>query len=378
MNISEKVLRNDEKAIYTLRDLYRNHGYSHYKISKFEEYDLYAHHKNFLVSDSILSFTDKNGKLMALKPDVTLSIAKHVSNDSSNVTQKVYYNEHVYRTSAASDGFREIMQTGLECIGNVDIYAESEVIMLAMKSLQSISEDYLLDLSHIGLLEGMLEAAGLDISYHSSVLNLIGSKNIPGIRALCTNLSIDETMCQRICEMVNLYLPLTEATEVLSSLIVGEKAAKALNELRQISEILDIYGLSKHLFFDFSIVSDTHYYDGLIFKGFLNGLSESLLSGGRYDRLLTQLGKKEGMGAIGFAVYLDRLERFGSEEESFDIDVLLIYEDNIDIRSIVQAVKLLNESGKTVRTATAPDPSVRCRQLLKIGKGGIEILETYD
>lgn len=378
MNISEKVLRNDEKAIYTLRDLYRNHGYSHYKISKFEEYDLYAHHKNFLVSDSILSFTDKNGKLMALKPDVTLSIAKHVSDDSSNVTQKVYYNEHVYRTSASSDGFREIMQTGLECIGNVDIYAESEVIMLAMKSLQSISEDYLLDLSHMGLLEGMLEAAGIDISYHSLVLNLIGSKNIPGIRTTCANLSIDEDMCQRICEMVSLYLPMTEATEVLSSLIVGEKAAKALKELRQISEILDIYGLSKHLFFDFSIVSDTHYYDGLIFKGFLNGLSESLLSGGRYDRLLTQLGKKQGMGAIGFAVYLDRLEHFGSAEESFDIDVLLIYEDNIDIRSIVQAVRLLNESGKTVRTATAPDPSVRCRQLLKIGKGGIEILETYD
>ena len=378
MTVSEKVLKNDEKAIYTLRELYRKYGYSHYKISKFEEYDLYAHHKNFLVSDSILSFTDKNGKLMALKPDVTLSIAKHVKDDSSYVTQKVYYNEHVYRTSAASDGFREIMQTGLECIGKVDVYSESEVVMLAMKSLQSISEEYLLDISHMGLLEGMLDAAKIDLSHHATILNLIGSKNIPGLRSICSELQISDDICQRLCEMTALYLPLKQAIVSLSSLIEGEKTANALNELRQVSEIMEIYGLSEHLFFDFSIVSDIHYYDGIIFKGFLNGLPESLLSGGRYDRLLTQLGKKDGIGAIGFAVYLDRLERFGSQEESFDTDVLLVYEENMDMRSVVQAVKLLNESGKTVRTSAAMDPSVRCRQLLKIGNGGMEILETYD
>ena len=118
MNVFD-VLRNEEKALYSLRRLYMEHGYTRYKVSKFEEYDLYAGNKSFLISEHILTFTDTNGKLMALKPDITLSIIKNVRTDDTDI-HKVYYNENVYRTSAGSDGFREIMQTGLEYIGRVD------------------------------------------------------------------------------------------------------------------------------------------------------------------------------------------------------------------------------------------------------------------
>ena len=95
MNFSEAVLRNDEKAIYSLRELYSKFGYMPYKVNKFEEYDLYAHNKNFLVSDKVLAFTDTNGKLMALKPDVTLSIIKNVVCED-NAVNKLYYNEYKY------------------------------------------------------------------------------------------------------------------------------------------------------------------------------------------------------------------------------------------------------------------------------------------
>ena len=70
MKSFEQVLKNDERAIYSLRSLYKKYGYSLYKVSRFEEYDLYAKNKNFLVSRNILSFTDTNGNLLALKPDV--------------------------------------------------------------------------------------------------------------------------------------------------------------------------------------------------------------------------------------------------------------------------------------------------------------------
>ena len=123
MGISERILKNNERAIYSLRALYKDYGYSHFKVSKFEEYDLYAHNKSFLVSNNILTFTDTNGKLLALKPDVTLSIIKNIS-DKDECIHKLCYNETVYRTSADSDGFREIMQTGLECIGDIDSYSE--------------------------------------------------------------------------------------------------------------------------------------------------------------------------------------------------------------------------------------------------------------
>ena len=75
--IDEKLLKSEERAIFNLRSLYRKYGYAPFKMSKFEEYDLYVRNKDFLVSDRVITFNDTNGKLMALKPDVTLSIVKN-------------------------------------------------------------------------------------------------------------------------------------------------------------------------------------------------------------------------------------------------------------------------------------------------------------
>ena len=96
-------LKNQEKVVFSLRDLYFSYGYLPYKMSKFEEYDLYVKNKEFLVSDRIITFTDTSGKLLALKPDVTLSILKNASGEK----QKVYYNEMVYRISAGTNSFKE-------------------------------------------------------------------------------------------------------------------------------------------------------------------------------------------------------------------------------------------------------------------------------
>ena len=147
------ILRRDERAGYQLRELYRRHGYTLYRMSKFEEYDLYVRNKSFLVSEHILTFTDTDGRLMALKPDVTLSIVKN-SPDAPGATQKVCYNETVYRTSPAAAGYREIMQAGLECIGDLDAYTAGEVLALADESLALISGDHLLDISHMGVPPG--------------------------------------------------------------------------------------------------------------------------------------------------------------------------------------------------------------------------------
>ena len=98
MSQLDLVLKNEERVLFNLRALYQRYGYAQYKMSKFEEYDLYVRNKDFLVSDHMITFTDTNGKLMALKPDVTLSIIKNTQ-DVSDAVEKVYYNENVYRVS---------------------------------------------------------------------------------------------------------------------------------------------------------------------------------------------------------------------------------------------------------------------------------------
>ncbi len=375
MNLSDKVLREDELARYKLRELYGKHGYSHYRVSKFEEYDLYAKNKNFLVSKNLLTFTDTNGKLMALKPDVTLSIIKNVVADVKT-SYKLCYDENVYRTTSSGDGFREIMQTGLESIGNIDVFSESEVLMLAMRSLEEISGDFLLDISHMRFLEGFLENIGVDASDMPSFFALIGSKNTSGLRTLCEKSGIGADRCDKLCKLTAMYLPIEKALAEIEAFSCGEKTRGAYNELCQIYDAMSAYGLTERLYVDFSIVNDMNYYDGIIFKGFINGIPDSILSGGRYDRLMERFGKETG--AIGFAVYLDKLERFGKDDAGFDVDYMLLYDEGTAAADIINAAKQLGKDGSSVRTLTSPDVSVRYRKLVKLGKDGLTDIETND
>ena len=182
MIINDQVLKNNEKAMFALRELYGKFGYSRFKMSKFEEYDLYVGNKNFLISDNVITFTDRGGKLMALKPDVTLSIVKN-SKIIPGYVEKVYYDENVYRPSG--DCFKEIMQVGLECIGSIDRYVLSEVLMLAVRSLSLISEDYVLNISHLGILSLVLSKMGVSEKAKSGVVSRKSAKNLLKTLSLC-------------------------------------------------------------------------------------------------------------------------------------------------------------------------------------------------
>ena len=370
----EKVLRRDEEAIFRLRELYRKYGYRQYKVSKFEEYDLYVHNKSFLVSDSVLTFTDTNGKLMALKPDVTLSIIKN-SKDEEPALQKLYYNENVYRVSGAYGGFKEIMQAGLECIGAIDLYAMGEVLMLAAKSLASISDRWILDVSHLGFLSAVLDAMTDSADTKAALLRCIGEKNTHALESLCAEAGISEADRARVLALARLHSPLAEGLEALRPLAVGDGAAAALAELEQLAAAMEAYGVKDRMMLDFSIVNDMRYYNGIIFQGFVDGIPTGILSGGRYDNLMKKMGKRNQ--AVGFAVYLDQLERLQPAQQ-YDVDALLLYGDDADPMQVLQAVKLLGDTGKTVRAERNRSDAIAYRQLLRLRNGGLEILETND
>ena len=373
MNISDRVLKNDEIAIYRLRELYSGYGYQRYKVSKFEEYDLYARNKSFLVSENILTFTDTDGRLMALKPDVTLSIIK---NADDNETHKVYYNETVYRTSASADGFREIMQTGLECIGKIDVYAMSEVITLAQKSLDIISADNILDVSHMGFVLGLLDNLGIDGAYADELIGYIGHKNIPAIKAFCSAHGIFESECNDLCRITSLYAPIKDALSVIARMVRGEKMREAYEQLNGVCALLDEFGDTDRIYLDFSTVNDMNYYNGITFRGFVKGIPDGVLSGGRYDTLLHKMGKRSG--AIGFAVYLDMLERLSVSVSEYDVDTVLLYPDNVDTKTLAKAISEARESSVTLRVEMGDKTALRCKKLLKLSGEGVITVEAND
>lgn len=348
-----------EQVVQQLRELYRRYGYTQYKMSKFEPYDLYVHNKSFLVSEDILTFTDADGRLMALKPDVTLSIVKNAKEGAG--LQKVYYSENVYRTSPMTRGFREIMQTGLECVGEIDLVAMGEVLLLAVKSLETISGEYLLDVSHLGFVAGLLDSAQVAEDCRDELLKRMGEKNIPALGSYCRELGLDPEASEDLCQLTGLYGPPARLLPVLEEMVRGERMELALAELRDVCALLP----EKHLRLDFSIVNNMDYYNGFIFRGYLPGLPSGVLSGGRYDNLLHQMGR--GDGAIGFAVYMNLLERLEGTEERYDADVLLLYDDKTPVPAVLGEAERCRQAGQSVRVERQKPEGLSFRTVRKVG-----------
>lgn len=325
------MLGREEKIIYSLRTLYRANGYTQFKMSKFEEYDLYGKNKDFLISDGVITFTDATGKLMALKPDVTFSIIKN-SVDIPGYIKRVCYNENVYRMSEGTHDFTEIMQSGVECIGELDLYSICEVLSLAEKSLAIISDKYVLDLSHLGFVEGLLQDA--EATDTDEVLKCIGEKNCHGLDSLLGKRS------QKLKKLVSLYGSFEEIIPELEKLDVNDRTHSALEELAKIADIVD----GEKIKLDFSVVSSMNYYNGIVFKGFVSGVPSAVLSGGRYDKLMKKLGKKSG--AIGFAVYHDRLKYIERDNMTLEKPVLILYSADTDVSVIAAIKQKLIDEGK--------------------------------
>ncbi len=357
-----KLLKTDEKAVYDLRELYGRYGYRLFRTGKFEEYELYARNKDFLGNDGILTFTDTRGKLMALKPDVTLSIAKN-SEDIPGVVQKFCYDDEVYRLKPGQDDFAEIRQSGIECIGDIDTYDVCEVISLAVQSLELIGADYVLDISHMGIVRGLISLLQLPPDGEERILSCIREKNVHECRSICASYEVSSVLTDLVCEMIATYGPMEEVLPKLGRFVVDQEMQKAAGELTVISGMLGAAGLLKNVRIDFSVVNDIGYYNGVIFQGFVKGLSQAVLSGGRYDPLMKKMGKK--CGAIGFGVSLDRLEWLSDEKKSADVDVLLLYQKDADMKALGEAVRKLTDEGKSVLVEKKEPAGLRYKEKIE-------------
>ncbi len=305
MNIENNVLSDNEKIIFLLRKLYSDNGYSPYKMSKFEEYDFYSKNKDFLVSDNVITFTDTTGKLLALKPDVTLSIIKNNA-DCPNDLNKLYYNENVYRVSNSNNSFKEIMQTGIECFGPVDDDCIISVINLAAESLNKISNDFFLFISDLDIVDELIELSGANEQAKSELYSSLTSKNSNELYSISIARSLNTYYIDKLSSLLNIRCTALNLEDELKKVFdeLTPKTRKFIDFVKSISNSL----FSDKIIIDFTITGDINYYNSIIFKGYISGIPNAVLSGGCYDRLMIKMNRKSR--AIGFAIYLDELERY--------------------------------------------------------------------
>ena len=352
-----------EKVAVILRSIYNQYGYLPFKMSKFEEYDLYVRNKEFLVSDNVITFNDTDGRLLALKPDVTLSIIKN-SACESGCKQRVYYNENVYRVSHKTRRFKEFMQSGVECIGDTDISDIYEVVSLAAKSLAVFSPDFALDISHLGILSKILSAASPDQSFIEEATRLISEKNKHEIEALCHKFGVSGEYTDIIKEVVGTYGEMSEVLARLAPICEKTGATEPYRELKMLCELLSKSDAAKNIKLDFSVVNDMNYYNGIVFRGFLNGIPEGVLSGGEYGTLMERMGKSAG--AVGFAIYLDMLEDLLVSTREYDVDVLIVYSERTDVVKMLSVKESLIAEGKSVSVHKSVPSKLRYKEIIKL------------
>lgn len=367
MLLNDNILKTEERIMFSLRSLYHQSGYTPFKMSRFEEYDMYVRNRNYIGKDDIVTFTDLNGKLLALKPDVTLSIIKNYKPLTGSVS-KVYYNENVYRPDKGSHEIKEIMQSGIECIGDIGIVEECEVINLAVKSLETISTDYILDISSVGIVNGLLNAADVDSDVKKNILKMLSAKNTAGIMGVCEENGIGSAICNIMISLCEISGKAEDAIKDVEKLCINREMMDACSALEKLIIQLKECNLTNNLYIDFSIIGDINYYNGVVFRGYVDKLPKSVLSGGRYDNLLKEMGKSGS--AIGFAVYSDMLERIEENEKEYDCDVLLVYDEEASYGDIKKAAQSLMAENISVNLQKKASDSIRAKKICTVKKGG--------
>lgn len=366
MTYKKADLKPDEKVCLALRGLYEQYGYKKYKMSKFEEYSLYVENKDFLGTDKVITFTDLDGRLLALKPDVTLSIIKN-TNATTSDSEKLYYQENVYRENRESHTFTEINQMGLEYLGNVDNYTIAEIIVLAAESLKTISSNYILELAHMSFAVEMLESLQVSRTTQLELLKQIRIKSADGIRNAAENAELSTLQIESLCKLPSLYGDVLTTIEEAKKICLNGAMEKALGEITEIYRALEEMGYADRIQLDLSVVNDIDYYNGIIFKGYVQELGKSVLAGGQYDQAMEHLGKKAN--GIGFAVYLNEINRIMSSRKEYDVDAAILYKEKEPIAAIMKAVQSLQEQGLSVRAESKLPDGIRCKELYRLEKG---------
>lgn len=357
-----KRLKQEERILSELTALYSSRGYSKYKPSCFEEYSLYLDNLDFLISKNVITFSGMNGKLLALRPDVTLSIINHMKVDCKDA-QKLFYTEKVYRQSAGE--YREISQTGVEIIGRIDGACEAEIGALIAETLAVVSSDYLIDVSHMGVTEGLVSSFRLDSREKELVYKLIQEKNFHDFAEVAARNRLMKEQIDAFECVVNVCGNAERAIAQLKPVCLNRQMERAVEELETLTNRLSALGYGDKINVNLSVANNADYYNGMIFNGYINGIPHKVLSGGRYDKLLAKLGKDAG--AIGFALYLGELEKYFKPDKNY-VDALIVYGES----SVDEALKLSNEKckeGYTARLATGIPNDLKFGEMIDLTGG---------
>lgn len=342
----------------TLLKLFKSRGYSEIITPGLEFFDVFNMKSRYFPQETLYKMTDSKGRLLVMRPDSTMPIARVVATRlrDAELPLKLCYNQTVYRNESVLKGRSdETVQAGIELIGSEMKMADLEVISAAVDALNVFGLEFSLELGHIGVFKALVDRLDADDKDKDYIRKLIENKNFPALNDFLDTFG-NNSVTAALKKLPALFGG-EEVFEKAEELIPDENVKRILDELREIyCDIAEICGNEGNITVDLGLVNKTDYYTGLIIKGYLKGHGEEVISGGRYDKLISDFGYD--IPAVGFAVNVNAIskviERNGILPKEPSPDVIVFAEEGYETAAIKQA-RELREQGFIVENALFSD-----------------------
>ncbi|ADU22608.1 ATP phosphoribosyltransferase regulatory subunit [Ruminococcus albus] len=335
----------------TLAALFEGFGYSEVVTPGIEFYDAFSGSTRNFRQESLYKLTDSKGRLIVLRPDSTIPIARLAATRLKDADSplRLYYNQSVFSNNALLKGRSdEVVQAGIELIGGDNVKrADLEVLCTAVEALASFDkENFRLEIGHIGYFKELVAQLNVDEDIIEEIRLLISSKNFPALNDLLDEIG-DNEITRALKQLPSLFGGI-EVLDKASDIYANDKITGILYNLRKVFNRLSSLGYEGKISVDLGIVSHTDYYTGIVFKGYLSEVGQSVLKGGRYDNLIGSFGKE--LPAVGFGVNVDsvalHLERIGANPAGKPVDAVIFGEKGYVVEAMSYAQKLVREGCK--------------------------------
>ena len=291
-------------------------------------------------------FDDRQtGRLLAIPPDITPQVARIVATrmHALPLPHRIYYNGRVLRQAEMQSGrSREIFQSGVELIGLDSPEADAEMVAMAVEVLKNLGfTGFKIDLGQVAFYRGIMEASGLSRAVQLRLQEAIAKKDASAVAGILEPEQVPDQVKQEIMLLPRLYGGREVLDEARRS-VGNERSKRALDNLAQVLEILDIYGVSEHLTVDLGEIRGLDYHTGITFEGFVPGVGEAVCSGGRYDDLTAKYGFPAPATGFAFNIMalLSSLSKRPDVEASRSRDFLIFNQKDERREALEMAQKL--------------------------------------
>ena len=311
-------------------DKLKQYGFKNIQTPTFEFFDIFNRERGTVKSADMFKFFDQYNNTLVLRPDITPSIARCVAKyyEKEEMQIRLCYTGSTFtRLSGYQGKLSEITQLGAEMMNDASSDADGEIIAMTIECLQKSGlKEFKVDIGHADIFRGLIEETDLSEEEIETLKTYLNNKNIFAVEDMLENRDMPQECKNLLVKMPDLFGGIETITYVKEQ-TTNKRALKALERLEKIYEILSVSGLEDHITFDLGLLSHYEYYTGVIFKAYTYGTGDAIVTGGRYDNLVEQFGKKTP--AVGFALLLDQLmEALRSQEipiEAQEKDYLILY-----------------------------------------------------